>query len=124
MTNGTIYRVYVAGAYSADNVMDVLRNIGKGQKACAEVFRLGFAPFCPWHDKTYVYDNPDVAFTVEDFYKFSMAWLEVSDAVLVLPNFQKSKGTLAEIEHAEKLGIPVFYNTAALIAAKYHLEAA
>lgn len=119
-----IYRVYVAGAYSADNVMDVLRNIGRGQKACAEVFRLGFAPFCPWHDKTYVYDNPEEQFTVDQFYKFSMAWLEVCDAVLVLPGFEKSKGTLAEIDRAEKMGIPVFYNTVDLIIARDLMEAA
>lgn len=118
MTNKPIYRVYVAGPYSADNVMDVLRNIGKGQRACARLFAAGFAPFCPWHDKTYVYDNPDEQFTVPMFYKFSMAWLEVSDAVFVLPNWGTSKGTIAEIERANKLGIPVFYNERKLFAAR------
>ena len=120
----TIYRVYVAGPYSAGNVMDVLRNIGRGQKACARIFSLGFAPFCPWHDKTYVYDNPEAEFTVEQFYKFSIAWLEVCDAVLVLPGWERSKGTLAEIDAAERLGIPVYYNEVELIAARNYLEGA
>ena len=32
-------KVYVAGAYSADNVIDVLKNIGKGEFAAGQ--------FCP-----------------------------------------------------------------------------
>jgi hypothetical protein len=32
-------RVYVAGPYSADNVLDVLKNIGRGQQACARLFQ-------------------------------------------------------------------------------------
>ena len=103
-------RVYVAGAYSADNVLDVLRNIGHGEKACAELFAAGYAPFCPWHDKSYVIDNPDGEFTVQQFYDFSMAWLEVSDAVLVLSGWQNSKGTLKEIERANEFGIPVYFS--------------
>lgn len=124
MNKSNIKRVYVAGPYSADNVLEVLRNIGKGQKACANLFKLGFAPFCPWHDKSYVYDNPDETFTVPMFYEYSMAWLEVSDAVMVLPGYETSKGTLAEIKRAEELGIPVFYSEHDLIVAKNALEAA
>lgn len=55
-------------------------------------------------------------FSVGQFYNYSMEWLKVSDAVFVVPNamdlkdWQDSKGTLAEIAEAEKLGIPVFYS--------------
>lgn len=108
-------RVYVAGPYSADNVLDVLKNIGKGEKVCAELFHLGYAPFCPWHDKSYVTDRPYSDFTVEQFYQFSMAWLEVSDAVFVIPGWEKSKGTLMEIERAKELNIPIFYHMMNLI---------
>jgi nucleoside 2-deoxyribosyltransferase len=101
-------RIYVAGPYSADNVLDVLRNIGRGEKVCAELFELGYAPFCPWHDKSYVTDNPDGDFTVQKFYDYSMAWLEVSDAVVLVGDWRKSKGTMKEIERAKELGIPVY----------------
>lgn len=101
-------RVYVAGPYSADNVLDVLRNIGRGQQVCADLFASGYAPFCPWHDKSYITDRPDDPYTVQDFYDFSMAWLDVSDVVLLVPGWESSKGTLREIERAKELGIPIF----------------
>lgn len=107
-------RVYIAGPYSANNVLGVLKNIGRGEKMAAKLFSLGFAPFCPWHDKSFVIDRPDDDFTVEQFYKYSLAWLEVSDAVLVLPDYQESKGTLAEIERAQELRIPIYYSLEAL----------
>jgi hypothetical protein len=40
-------RVYVAGKYSANNVLDVLKNIGHGRRVCAELFALGYSPFVP-----------------------------------------------------------------------------
>jgi nucleoside 2-deoxyribosyltransferase len=115
MGGRTMKRVYVAGPYSADNVLDVLRNIGKGEKTCAMLFTEGFAPFCPWHDKSYVIDMPNSNFTVEQFYEFSIAWLKVSDAVFLLPNWTKSKGTVAEVKIAEELGLPMFTELTKLI---------
>jgi len=103
-------RVYLAGKYSDNNVLDVLKNIGRGEHYAAKLFMAGFAPFCPWHDKDYVLRHFDKEFTVPMFYDYSMAWLEVSDCVVVLSGYETSKGTLAEIKRAEELGIPVFYD--------------
>lgn len=108
-------RVYVAGAYSADNVLDVLRNIGRGEEFCANLFGMGFAPFCPWHDKSYVMTHWREEFTVQQFYDYSIAWLEVSDAMILVPGWEDSKGTLKEIEIAKELGIPVFENICDLV---------
>ena len=101
-------RVYVAGRYSADNVMDVLRNIGRGEEVCSMLLREGYAPFCPWHDRSYVIREPDTELTVADFQKVSMAWLEACDAVFLVPGWVGSKGTRAEIDRAKALSIPVF----------------
>ena len=101
-------KVYVAGPYSSDNVIGVLQNIGRGQKICAELFCLGYAPFCPWHDRSYVMDMHNTEFKVKDFWDHSMAWLKVSDAVLMTGDWKKSKGCLRENAKADQLGIPVF----------------
>ena len=101
-------RVYVAGAYSANNVIDVLQNIGRGEYYAAQLFKAGFAPFTPWHDKEFAIVLWDHSFTVKQFYDYSIAWLEVSDAMFLVPGWEKSAGTIAEIKIAEKMGIPIF----------------
>ena len=103
-------RVYLAGAYSAGDVISVLKNIGRGEHYAAKLFMAGFAPFCPWHDKSYVMSNWDKDFSIPLFYNYSLAWLEVSDYLVVLSGYEESKGTLKEIKVAKKLGIPIYYN--------------
>jgi hypothetical protein len=108
-------KVYTAGAYSADNVIDVLKNIGKGEKACAKLFELGFAPFSPWADRAFIINNPYFEFKIEDFYEYSIAWLEVSEVMLVLPGHTRSGGTVKEIARANELKIPVVYSIDELV---------
>lgn len=103
-----LVKVYVAGAYSADNVLDVLSNIRRGIRASTEIFLAGYSPFCPWldyHFQLQLQDNE--VLTVKDFYAYSLAWLGVSDFVVVLPDSENSKGTMAEIAYAVREGIPV-----------------
>lgn len=108
-------KVYVAGAYSANNVIDVLKNIGRGEHFAADIFMLGMAPFCPWHDKQFVTDNWARDFTVKQFYDYSIAWLKCCDAMFLVPGYETSKGTAEEIEIARKMGIPVFDDIGDLI---------
>jgi len=109
-------KVYLAGAYSDDNVLGVLKNIGRGQHYASLLFKEGFAPFTPWHDKEFVIHNWQDNFTVDQFYKYSIEWLRVSDALFIVPNheglkdYQESKGTMAEIKFAFDYGIPVFWD--------------
>jgi hypothetical protein len=108
-------RVYIAGPYSGPDVLTVLQNIGRGERIAANVFLLDMAPFCPWHDKSFAIECPDTTLTVDQFYQYSLAWLEVSDAVFLVPGWESSKGTLAEIARAKELGIPVFENLGELL---------
>lgn len=104
-------RVYVAGSYSDNNVISILNNMRRGMRTGTEVLLAGYAPFVPWLDyQLQLMLRGDEKLTVDDYYNYSMAWLEVSDALLVLPNYENSKGTLAEIKRAEELGIPVVYS--------------
>ncbi len=98
-------RVFVCGPYSADNVMDVLGNIGRGIEESYRVFRSGFAPYCPWFDSRFA-EMADI--DKEDFYELSMAWLEVSDAVYMIKGWEKSEGCLKEWKRAKELEIPMF----------------
>jgi len=111
-------KIYIAGAYSSDNVIGVLNNIRNGIRLSTEVFLLGFFPFCPFTDFNFhlmLRDNESIS--VDDYYKYSMAWLKVSDALLVgsWPGCEYSKGTKAEIEEAKRLKIPIYFSLQDLI---------
>ena len=109
-------RVYVAGPYSADNIIDVFENMRKGMRVGVEVFLAGYAPWVPWHDFHHqLMFRDDESLSIDDYYEMSMAWLVVSDAMLVLTGWRKSKGTVAEIKKAVELKIPIFYSLADLI---------
>ncbi len=102
-------RVYVAGAYSANNVMDVFSNMRRGIRAATKIFLLGDAPFCPWLDYHFVLSlEGDEKLTVEQFYEYSLKWMLASDVVVVLPDSQHSKGTQEEIRIAKQVFIPVY----------------
>lgn len=107
-------RVYVAGPYSAPDVLRVLQNIRDGINASARLFERGLAPYCPWLDYHYVLAcRGEVPH--EAYYQASMEWLRASEAVLVIGEWERSRGTLAEIREAEELGIPVFFEEDALL---------
>jgi len=109
-------RVYVAGPYSADDISDVFENIRKGMRMGVEVFLAGYSPYVPWHDFHHNLMLRDgESLSVDDYYEMSMAWLVVSDAMLVLPGWQKSKGTIAEMTKATELLIPIYFSLADLI---------
>lgn len=104
--------IYVAGAYSADNVLDVLDNMRIGIETGAELFRAGFSPFIPWLDHHLCLMTDKKFLTVSMFYQYSMDFLERSDAVYLVdnPRNHKSSGTQKELDKAMELGLPVFTN--------------
>lgn len=99
-------RIYVAGKYSADNVIEILDNIKRGTQICVGLLKAGFTPFCPWLDFQFHWFGD---LTVKDYYRYSIGWLEVSDCIYVLKDSENSKGTQAEIRRAKELNIDIFY---------------
>ena len=107
MTKGK--RVYVAGAYSSDNVLGVLDNIREGIRVSTEILLAGHAPFCPWCDHSFVLAlREGEHIPVQAFQENSIAWLKVSDMMVLVPGWENSHGTRAEIEIARTLNILVY----------------
>jgi hypothetical protein len=116
-------RVYVAGAYSADNVISILDNMRKGMRAATEVLLMGHAPFAPWLDYQFqLMLREGEILTVHDYYHYSLAWLEVSDVVYVIPGWKESKGTRMEITRAHELRIPVVFHLADIQRESEHIN--
>lgn len=100
-------RIYIAGPLNAGAV-EYLRNVSRMIQVGISVRRVGYAVFVPALDL--LMGIVDGAFSYNDYAENNLAWLEVSDAVLVLPGYEESKGTLAEIKRASELGIPVIFS--------------
>lgn len=100
-------KIYVAGKYSADNILAVLENIRVGTKACAAILKSGHVPFCPWLDYQFHFYEPTL--TVADYQRYSMEWLKCCDEVFVLNGWERSKGTRAEIDLAIEMDIPIIF---------------
>ena len=104
-------RIYIAGRYSTDSkgkqagVMDVLKNIQRGTRISARLMSRGYNVYCPWLDHQFSFYEPEM--DVKRYRENSMAWLEVSDCVVVISGRGFGGGVDAEIEKAKQLGIPV-----------------
>ena len=108
-----MYRVYVAGKLS-DMPGKYIMNMHQMIECANRIRELGFAPFTPCLDILLGLVSGNIK--EKEYYKIGLAWVEVSDAMIVLPNSEDSKGTQKEIEAAQKLNIPVFHNVQKLIA--------
>lgn len=106
-------RVYIAGPFTGPDSITVFDNMRRGIRLCVHVLTScqGWAPFCPWLDFLFILLlRPPEILTLQDCYEYSLAWLEVSDVLLVLPGYENSKGTCREIARAKDLKIPVYYS--------------
>lgn len=104
-------RIYLAGPISGDT-LTFLENVRRGLKASVELIKMGHAVFSPFLDYQFnLVAGDGRSLTLDEYQANSMAWLEVADAVYVLPGWQFSRGTKLEIDRALELNIPVlFYN--------------
>lgn len=130
-------RIYVAGLFSRNecgekaNTIETLNNIRRGLRLSVEVLLADLVPFTPWLDFMYFLMLPEgKTISESQIKKYSMSWLEVSDTILLVPGWESSPGTRAELERADGLGIPRFnklqdildYNRAIIMMGKIEKE--
>jgi hypothetical protein len=101
------FKVYVAGPIQGANILDTLANMEHGNQWTARVFAAGFSPFPVFADEQFLRIVRPVPH-IEDVYAYSLAWLRVSDAVLLIPGWAGSRGAQAERKEAERLSKPCF----------------
>lgn len=98
--------IYIAGPYRAESLAEIQHNIFEARIYAEDIWQLGHFAFCPHLNSA----NMDGLVPDEVFLAAGLLMIEKCDAVYVVHGFRKSKGTLAEIAHATKLGIPVYYS--------------
>lgn len=100
-------KVYIAGKLG-DNAVNYNINKKKMMFTALEVKKLGFAVYIPCQIESLAAIDKEYNWTYEDYFNNSQPWLEVSDAVLLVPGWETSEGTKKEIALAESLDIPVY----------------
>lgn len=100
--------VYVAGPYTADTKERIQNNVESAASVAIELWRRGHVAICP-HLNSAHFDSDENPPSYEVFANGYLDLLLRCDAIVVLKDYEKSRGTLAEIEMAEKWDIPIYY---------------
>jgi len=110
-------RIYVAGLYSRTpdgkvaGIIDALHNMQVGMRVATELLMAGHVPFCPWLDyQFYLMLRDDEQIPMDAIKAYSMEWLRVSEAILMLPGWEASGGAKTELAEAQRIGLPVYYS--------------
>ena len=96
--------IYIAGPYSSTTHLGREQNILNARSAGAEVCRMGAVPIIPHSNTAHLDDVADLEF----FYQAGLEFVRRSDAVLLIPGWDKSAGSHRERELAIALCLPVF----------------
>lgn len=100
--------IYIAGPYRGLDRAAITSNIANARAIAVQAAAQGWFPVCPHMNTAHMeeqLDHPD------DFWLAgTMLLMEKCTAVVLVPGWQNSTGTLAEVARAKQLGIPVFTN--------------
>lgn len=95
-------KIYIASPYTLG---DVAVNVKAQLDTASQLIDAGFAPFVPLYSHFLHMAHPkDCKVWVEQ----DNEWISLCDCILRLPG--KSDGADAEVELAEKLGLPIYYS--------------
>lgn len=99
-------RIYVAGPYS---VGDHQENVNHAIDIGNQLMDMGFVPFVP-HMSHYLHQRKERDY--EHWMAFDLEWLKLCDAIYRMDG--KSSGADREVQYAESVNMPVFYDMTAV----------
>ena len=104
--------VYICGPYRAENMWKVNRNIMAAKELALKVWLEGMVALCP-HANTAFFDG---AASDNVWLDGDLELLSRCDALLTLPGWERSRGSIIEFKHAVSLKILVFNKLVDLVA--------
>ncbi len=95
--------IYIAGPYRGASAWRIYRNTHRAECVANLVWEAGHYALCPHANTAHASEHVTDAQYIDG----TMELMRRCDAVLVLPNSDKSEGTRGEIQEAINIGIPV-----------------
>lgn len=96
--------VYIAGPYRAATPWGVEQNIRAAEDVAVLVHKAGMFAVCPHANSRHMEGIAEDA----HFLAGTLEIMRRCDAVLLVPGWQRSEGSRAEVTEATAIGIPVF----------------
>lgn len=96
--------IYIAGPYRGPNAWVVEQNIRAAEEVAAKVWAMGHVALCPHANSRHM----EGVASDDHFLAGTLELLRRCDAVVLVPNWRDSAGARAEVEEADRLGLPVF----------------
>ena len=89
-------------------------SVERAAHAAREIFILGHIPLCPHTMTQDWFASTHEAFQDQRHIvnEFCLSWLRVSDALYMLPKWEKSRGSRTEWAFADDLGMPIYHSLA------------
>lgn len=108
--------IYIAGPYRAPDRETIARNIAAAREEAIFAGSMGWFPVCPHLNTAHMED--DLPHLGDEFWLAgTMRLMERCHAVLLVPGWEQSAGTLAEICRARACSLPVFQTRQQLLTA-------
>lgn len=96
--------IYVAGKFTAPNAWGVHRNVRRAEAVAYAIAEAGAMPLCPHTNTQHFFGT----LTEEFWYKGTLELLRRCDAVMLVAEWEDSKGVKAELEEARARNMPIF----------------
>lgn len=98
-----IKMIYIAGPFRAPTPFAIEMNIRRAEEMAYRVWQLGSCAICPHTLGRITHGNFEDPFLLDAM----KLLLSRCDAVLLMPNWQDSKGTQAEVVLAQEMKLPI-----------------
>jgi len=97
--------LYVIGPYRARTIREIVENIRRAEAVALKYWRQGYSVICP-HTNSALFDG---ALNDEDILDGCLEIMGRCDGVVVLPGWQESAGSVAEVAKARSAGQEIIW---------------
>lgn len=104
--------VYIAGPYSAPTREGVQTNIDAAEVVGKSILQMGYVPLIPHRITAFWDEDPQFDHMAHGdwLHKVCLPLLDKCDAIVMVPGWKDSPGSVMEHQHASNRGIPIFYH--------------